>query len=118
MEFEKACSEMNYILKNLRPKDKEKIPNDVIEFFNENKSPIYRVKLTTEKELKNQKLQEETKALLQIIYIKYLAEEEEQQEFENMLKIEQKEETKEITIYKESKFKKFIDKIKKILRIK
>ena len=110
MEFEQACSEIEYILKNLDVKDKEKIPQSVIDFFSKNKSITYRVKLTTDKSLKEQNLKEETKAFLKILYAKYFAKETERQEFENMLKTKETE-TKQLTIYKENKIMKLLKKL-------
>ena len=37
MEFAEACSEVDFILENLQPSDKEKIPKSVFDFFKENK---------------------------------------------------------------------------------
>ena len=51
MEFAEACSEVDFILENLQPSDKEKIPQSVFEFFKNNKSLFYKVNLTTDKSL-------------------------------------------------------------------
>ena len=40
MEFEQACSEMDYILEHMNPNDLKKIPKDVINFFEENKEKL------------------------------------------------------------------------------
>ena len=67
MEFAEACCEVDFILTNLNPEDKKKIPKTVIKFFKENKSLFYKVNLTTTKPLANQELKDETKAFLQIL---------------------------------------------------
>ena len=71
MEFEEACSEMSYILENLNPIDKKKIPETTLQFFNNNKSIFYKVNLDVNKELREQNLKDETKAFIQIINKKY-----------------------------------------------
>ena len=40
MEFAEACSEVDFILENLQPSDKEKIPQSVFEFFKNNKREL------------------------------------------------------------------------------
>lgn len=72
MEFEEACSEMNYILEHLEPKDLIKIPKSVQKFFKENKSIFYKVDLDVTKDLKEQELKEETKVFIKILNDKYL----------------------------------------------
>ena len=85
MEFAEACSEVDFILENLQPSDKEKIPQFVFEFFKNNKSLFYKVNLTTDKSLAEQDLKNETKAFLQIINYKYFSNKEQQKEFRDML---------------------------------
>ena len=85
MKFDEACCEVDFILEHLKPSDKEKIPKSVFDFFKENKSIFYKVNLTTEKLLKEQKLKDETKAFLQIINYKYFADEKQKESFEKML---------------------------------
>lgn len=123
MKFDEACCEVDFILEHLQPSDKEKIPKSVFDFFKENKSIFYKVNLTTEKLLKEQKLKDETKAFLQIINYKYFADEKQKESFEKMLesnnetKEEVKEEVtqpevKEIVVYKENKLVKILRKIR------
>lgn len=123
MKFDEACCEVDFILEHLQPSDKEKIPKSVFDFFKENKSIFYKVNLTTEKLLKEQKLKDETKAFLQIINYKYFADEKQKESFEKMLesnnetKEEVKEEltqpeAKEIVVYKENKLVKILRKIR------
>ena len=84
MEFAEACSEVDFILENLQPSDKEKIPQSVFEFFKNNKSLFYKVNLTTDKSLAEQDLKNETKAFLQIINYKYFSNKEQQEKFRDM----------------------------------
>lgn len=73
MEFAEACSEIDFILTNLNPEDRKKIPESAIKFFKENKSLFYKVNLTTDKPLSEQDLKDETKAFLQILNEKYFS---------------------------------------------
>ncbi len=88
MEFSEACCEVDYILDNLNPDDKKRIPENVLKFFKENKSLFYKVNLTTAKSLAVQPLKDETKAFLQILNYKYFANEEQKEEFQEMFKEE------------------------------
>lgn len=92
MEFEEACSEMYYILEHMNPTDKLMLPESFIQFFKDNKSIFYKVKLDVSKSLAEQELKDETKAFIQILNAKYFASEEERQEFNLYL---QKENSKE-----------------------
>ena len=109
MVFEEACSEMNYILWHMNPIDKNKIPKSVIDFFKENRSLTYKVKLTTDKKLEEQDLKDETKAFIKIIYDKYFLEDSQKEDFINQLKEHKEEknndniETTELVVYKENK---------------
>lgn len=126
MEFSEACCEVDFILANLNPEDKKKIPKSVFEFFKENKSLFYNVNLTTEKPLKEQDLKDETKAFLQIINYKYFSNKEQKEQFKEIFKEDEditdmfskdtvvqdfNEENKELTVYKENKLLIFIKKI-------
>jgi len=119
MEFEQACSEMDYILEHMNPDDLKKIPQDIINFFKENKSILYRVKLDETKNLYEQELKDETKAFIKILNTKYFGGEKAKQELEDILnneeQIEELEEIRETTtdmvVYKENIFSKIINKI-------
>lgn len=123
MEFEEACSEMDYILENMNPIDKEKIPQKVIKFFKDNKSIFYKVKLDSTKNLSQQELKEETKAFIKIINYNYFMGQDGKEELKEILKedvileenINQTEDNS-LVIYKENKmiegFRKLIRKIK------
>ena len=113
MEFAEACSEVDFILENLQPSDKEKIPQSVFEFFKNNKSLFYKVNLTTDKSLAEQDLKNETKAFLQIINYKYFSNKEQQEKFRDMFENDNTYEKIEnqLVIYKENKVLNFIKKI-------
>lgn len=115
MEFEEACSEIDYILEHMDPNDINLIPANVREFFSKNKSVFYKVNLDVTKELKQQPLKDETKAFIKILNEKYLYKHNEQNI--NNLRINNKREeqvqirTNEIIVYKENKFRKWIKRV-------
>lgn len=84
MEFSEACSEVNYILENLNPTDKKKIPESVFAFFKNNKAVFYHVNLNPKQPLVEQELKEETKAFLQILNYKYFADEKQKEQFKQV----------------------------------
>lgn len=133
MEFSEACCEVDFILANLNPEDKKKIPNTVINFFKENKSLFYNVSLTVDKPLAEQNLKDETKAFLQILNYKYFSNEVQKEKFEKSFKEnvtvnemfsennfsnvqEEKNEVIELTIYKENKILSIFKKILNFFR--
>ncbi len=71
--LEKACSQMDFILKNSDPVFVKKIPYRIKDFFENNKSKNYKVNLDVSKPLYNQELFEETKIYMQIIYKLFIA---------------------------------------------
>ena len=85
MNYEQACSEMNFILNNLKADDLEKIPKKFIQFFANNMDKEYQVKIDLNKPLYEQSLLEETKAFIKIIQIKYFTPEEKRREKINEL---------------------------------
>ena len=98
MEYEKACSQINFIMENLEQSERDKIPNKVKEFFFFHKDPLYKVNLDVNKNLYNQDLLIETKAFLYIIKYKYLSTEAEKEKLEQLLNIEEKEVDMDSTI--------------------
>ncbi len=76
MNYEQACSEMNFILNNLNLDDLEKIPKSFIQFFANNMDTEYPVNIDINKPLYEQDLLEETKAFIKIIQINYFTPEE------------------------------------------
>ncbi len=122
MEFEEACSEMDYIFEHMNPIDKDKIPEKVRKFFKDNKSIFYKVNLDPSKNLEEQELKEETKAFITIINYKYLAGENAKEEFNELLndnslnKIENLKEDVTMVVYKENKILTFLKKLFKNIK--
>jgi len=124
MEFSEACSEVDYILDNLNPEDRKKLPQTLLEFFKENKAIFYKVNLDTSKPLADQKLKDETKAFLQIIGYKYFANAKEKQDFKEFFEATEeiedfkatKFEQKEIIVYQENKILNWFKKVLKIFK--
>ena len=84
MKYSNACCEVDFILEHLNPKEKEKIPENVIKFFKNNKSIFYKTNINATLPLKQQDISEETKAFLKIIYYKYFADDKQKKEFEEL----------------------------------
>jgi restriction endonuclease Mrr len=81
-----AYSEIDEILNLLEDKYKEKIPENVRNFFKEERNNDYIPKIDTKKPLIEQNLKRETLILLAILNLNYWCEnEEEKQEFLNQL---------------------------------
>lgn len=123
MEFQEACSEIDYIFEHMNPTDKNKIPQKVRNFFKSNKSIFYKVNLDPSKNLEDQELKEETKAFIAIINYKYLLGENAKEEFNEILKndtleeiADQKEEVT-MVVYKENKIIVFFKNLFKKLKI-
>ena len=122
MEFEEACSEMDYIFEHMNPIDKDKIPEKVRKFFKDNKSIFYKVNLDPSKNLEEQEIKEETKAFITIINYKYLAGENAKEEFNELLndnslnKIENLKEDVTMVVYKENKILTFLKKLFKNIK--
>ena len=89
MEYSNACCDVDFILEHLNPKERKKIPENVIRFFKDNKSIFYKTKINSTMPLKQQDISEETKALLKIIYYKYFADDKQKIEFEKILNNEE-----------------------------
>lgn len=143
VQYSKAYVQLYEIIKLLPEEDKNKIPSVIIENIIENKDNNYRFYFDTSKTLLEQDLMVETKALLVQLYAKYLVPENEKEKWEKynqicINKIEseklkkynpenvfiKKEQMPKENIskewvmveYKESIFKRFINKIKRIFR--
>lgn len=80
MNYEQACSEMNFILNNLNLDDLKKIPQKIVQFFEDNMDREYHVNIDLSKPLYEQDLLEETKAFIKIIQINYFIPEEKRKE--------------------------------------
>ena len=137
-----AMAEVIYYLKGIKQEDIDKIPRKFIQYLNENASKEYKCDFDYNKPLKELNLLDETRGIIGMIcynywcvtekqkeqYLKRLSQNEEQ--YQKILNekynpdnifgkkkldfIENTTNTTEITEYKESIFKKFINKIKSI----
>ena len=86
-EYENAYLELYELIKRMPLKDRVKIPNDFIDFLKDNMNSNYNFKYDESKNLLNQDIMVETKALLVQLYEKYLSKPEER-EFWNTYNIE------------------------------
>lgn len=144
VEYSEAITETLDILKHTRKEDVNKIPSKFMDYLKENASKTYKPELDHTKKIKDMQLKRKTKAILAIIYKKFWCDSEKKKEFDNTLKnneIEYQKELREkynpdnlfknkvsqvetvdnsvaMVEYKESIFKRFINKIKSIFRIK
>lgn len=143
--YKNAFKEVYVILDSLVEEDYKKIPPELIENIYRNMNQDYKYELDEEQELSTQKMLPETKAILFNIFRDYLSTEEQKQKIIRMQKEErQKNELKKkeqyntdvfankektnnpeiqkeqvsLIKYKESIFKKIINKIKNIFKIK
>ncbi len=142
--YANAYTEVDTILKYLRIEDLNKIPENFIKTIKANKNDNYNFTIDWNKELKDQNILIETRAILFNIFRDYLAndiqkekiinmqrEEENRNElvkqemydvnlFENRYIVKNEDKNNEMTIveFKESFFEKIINKIKKIINIK
>lgn len=144
VEYSEAITETLDILKHTRKEDVDKISSRFIEFLNTNASKTYKSELDHTKKIKDMQLKSKTKAILAIIYIKFWCNDEEKEEFKRKLKenetqhenelrkkhnpndifknraIKREENVAEnvaVVEYKESVFKKILNRIKSFLHI-
>ena len=145
VEYSEAIVEVLDILDNSEDSIVEKIPKKLIEFWQKNKSTTYKPNLDHSKSLKDMELKSKTKSLITMIYLNYLCdasekdkiklilkknEEKYQQElkekyntdiifkkdvFEDVVKENVSESNVQIAEYKDTMFKRIINKIKSIL---
>lgn len=143
--YKNAFKEVYVILDSLVEEDYKKIPPELIETIYQNMNQDYKYELDEEQDLSTQKMLPETKAIIFNIFRDYLSTEEQKQKIIRMQKEERqknelkkkeqyntdvfanKEKTNNSEIqkepvslikYKESIFKKIINKIKNIFKIK
>lgn len=88
--YREALVEVLEILKYASPKDRNKIPKNLLLFFQRNASPTYKFTFDTTKELKDLNLKPETKGLLSMIYRNYWCTPEERLEYDKLLNNNQK----------------------------
>lgn len=145
--YREAFAEVLEVIKNSNQRILEKIPKKFITFLNENKDNNYIVKIDFTDENWDDSIKQETQAILALIYRDYIVSQEERarlltEEKEEQIRIENELREKynpdnlfkkqdqvknteevmeeEVTMveYKESIFKRFINKIKSIFKMK
>lgn len=84
-EYALAFTETLYIINSSSEEDKRKIPQDFIQFLLNNCNRTYRPNIDFTKPVKDLKIRKETKWLLSLIYSSYLANDEQKQEFNQIL---------------------------------
>ena len=144
IDLNKRLVEVEAVLERLEDKYKKKIPSEIWEYIKQNKDTTYDFGFDDNKPLENQKLNIDTIAMLTYINMEYLLDEEQKKEMLRLLREDEafaEEKKKEqyktedlfknrrdnqreienntnneiaMTKYKESFFKKIINKIKKI----
>ena len=82
-KYANAFSEVYEILQHLENSSYRKISSDLINTIKNNRNTSYAYKLNPEKELKDQEMLPETKAILFNIFKNYLANKEQQQIIKN-----------------------------------
>ena len=92
--YSEAYTEVYYILQNMSEADVSKIPMSVLEVIKRNRLRNYNVTIDTSLPLKDQSLKEETKAILAILYRKFLCDEDEREVLEKRFLEKLKEEIK------------------------
>lgn len=90
--YPKAYEEIHVILQNMEPYNVEEIPNSFLSMVEERRDKDYHFELEEDKELKEQNLLRETKAILTYMYTNYWATEEEKKEILDKYKKEEIEE--------------------------
>lgn len=88
IEYREACSEVYFILANLEESAKAKIPQKIMKLFEKNKVNTYDVNIDLSVPLNNQILKDETKAILSLLYRKFLCNESERAHLEQKYKKE------------------------------
>ena len=78
--YKNAFTEVISILKLLNQEDYNRIPKNIIEAIKQNQNKEYDFKINSNKDINNQGIMEETKAILYNIYRDYLATPEQRQE--------------------------------------
>ena len=141
-EYSEAVVEVLDIIEHTRKTDVEKIPKKLLDFFESVKSSTYISKIDHSKKLNTQDLKPKTRAIIAMLYRNYWCPPEEKEQFENIMKQNYEKEQEalrekynpdkifkekkefvieeassmEMTIYKESILKRFINKIKKLFK--
>lgn len=145
VEYSEAIVEVLDILENSEENIVEKIPKKLIDFWQKNKSTTYKPNLDHSKNINEMNLKNKTKSLIAMIYLNYLCDDEEKNNLNSILKSNEEKYQKELKekynpdnifkknyketgekvvednvqmiVYKESIFKRIINKIKNFFHI-
>ena len=127
-EYREALVEVLEIINHLEEDEKSKIPSEIVEFYEKNKSKTYIPNINFEEEdISKYNIKNKTREILAGIYIDYLCDDEKKKSFNQNtifknkqtqdLKNEQIQATKSmIKVEKQGWFSKILNKIKKILK--
>jgi len=86
LEYSEAIVEVLGILQYLEEEEKSKIPNEIFEYFEKNKSKTYNPNIKYEEDINNLKIKEKTRQILAGLYLDYLCPEEEKKEYVERLR--------------------------------
>lgn len=84
-ESAKAYVEVLETIKYMKPELVEKIPQKLIQFFEEHKDENYQFKFNENIDIENQKLSIEAGSILAMLMLNYIADEQEKNEINNIL---------------------------------
>lgn len=137
VEYKEAVVEVLGLINEMEETEKSKIPNEIIQFFEENKSETYKPDINYSDDIRKLKLKEKTKEILAGLYIDYFCDEDKKQGYINKIRmndIKRQEMLKQkydvddmfnnrvkqnsliVQTKKERIFAKFIKKIKEVLK--
>lgn len=139
-DYSEAMVEVLDIIDHLEDDTKNKIPQKLIDFWNENKSKTYRPEFDHSVPIKEMKLKKKTKTIIAMIYLNYFCDAKEKEELKKQLikndevvkekydinkifdkpkekEIKESDKTTAIAQYKEPLFNKIIKKIKEFFKI-
>lgn len=83
--YSKAYVEVLEIINNLSIEEYKKIPEDIIKFFEDNKSSNYEFKIDPNEDIEKQNISEEAGAILIGLYVDYFATDEEKKQINEIL---------------------------------
>jgi len=99
--YKEAYQEIYYILQNMEEEDVAKIPQNIIDVFEKNRVKHYPVNIDPALPLKDQKIKEETKAILALLYRKYWSDPEMREQLEKEFYEQLEKEEQQMRIEKE-----------------
>lgn len=98
VEYREAVVEVLKVLEYLDDNLKKRIPNKIMEFFEQNKSITYNPVINYEDDASNIKIKDKTKQILAGLYLDYIASEEEREDY--ILRLRQNENNHQIQLSK------------------